>query len=230
MIRLEDLPPLTQRQERRALPLVKSAASVDSWDFATTVHSSRTLHLHHLSKQEESTMNGVFVMEEDMVPTFCEEPEFDLNPAPSPSTSDYSLRSFALDDAPSVPDTTPSSYTDTSETVSRTQSENSLTAEARSTGEQLASIAEHATQPSTEVSRTPPTSRKPTVSRKPSDSSSTSDSRRNIWQRLKSNVKRSSPSNLLDSQSLGSSPSKGRISGMLSASKGLLTGNSGPRV
>ncbi|KAJ8084343.1 hypothetical protein PM082_003112 [Marasmius tenuissimus] len=45
---LKDLPPLTQRQERRALPNSQTHHSIDSWDFATTVHSpldsiSRTL-------------------------------------------------------------------------------------------------------------------------------------------------------------------------------------------
>lgn len=36
---LKDLPPLTQRQERRVLPNSQTRLSVDSWDFATTVQS-----------------------------------------------------------------------------------------------------------------------------------------------------------------------------------------------
>ncbi|KAK1232073.1 hypothetical protein PQX77_004791 [Marasmius sp. AFHP31] len=45
---LKDLPPLTQRQERRALPNSQTHRTIDSWDFATTIHSppdsiSRTL-------------------------------------------------------------------------------------------------------------------------------------------------------------------------------------------
>ncbi|KDR74090.1 hypothetical protein GALMADRAFT_71443 [Galerina marginata CBS 339.88] len=36
---LKDLPPLTQRQERYALPRVTSGNYIDSWDFATTIHT-----------------------------------------------------------------------------------------------------------------------------------------------------------------------------------------------
>ncbi|KAL0578013.1 hypothetical protein V5O48_003963 [Marasmius crinis-equi] len=36
---LKDLPPLAQRQERRVLPNSQTHRSIDSWDFATTLHS-----------------------------------------------------------------------------------------------------------------------------------------------------------------------------------------------
>ncbi|KIY67601.1 kinase-like protein [Cylindrobasidium torrendii FP15055 ss-10] len=36
---LKDLPPLTERQERRVLPSTQTRGSIDSWDFATTIHS-----------------------------------------------------------------------------------------------------------------------------------------------------------------------------------------------
>jgi hypothetical protein len=76
------------------------------------------------------------------------------------------------------------------------------------------------------LSRTPPTSRSVPHTRRLSDSASNPDGRRNLWQRLKT----SSSNNLLDSQSPSSSPSKGRISGIFSAGKGLLTGNSNLRT
>ncbi|KAJ7630569.1 kinase-like domain-containing protein [Roridomyces roridus] len=39
---LKDLPPLTHRQERRVAPGAPKHGTVDSWDFATTVHSPTT--------------------------------------------------------------------------------------------------------------------------------------------------------------------------------------------
>jgi hypothetical protein len=52
----EDLPPLVQRQQRRALSHVSKKASVDSWDFATTVHSThrRFLDRHGLEGADDS--------------------------------------------------------------------------------------------------------------------------------------------------------------------------------
>ena len=40
---LEDLPPLALRQERRALKNAHTLLTLDSWDFATTVHSPITI-------------------------------------------------------------------------------------------------------------------------------------------------------------------------------------------
>lgn len=39
---LEELPPLTQRQERRVVPALLSANSMDSWDFSATANSPTT--------------------------------------------------------------------------------------------------------------------------------------------------------------------------------------------
>ena len=220
---VEDLPPLAQRQERRSLPLLTSATSIDSWDFTTTVHSSRTINRPRFTcDHEDSTDNAVFVMDEEdkQIVTHTadtEESDVGIDAGPSSATtSASSLRSFGLDDNPCP--STPSSYIDASE----------MACEARNIGESLTSIAEHANQHPAATSRQPPTSRKDRsipVATSLSDLSSSSDHRRNLWQRLKTNVRRSSSS---DSRPRDPSPSKSKMSGLVSASKGRLTGNSTP--
>lgn len=68
-----DLPPLAQRQERRVIPPVLSASSIDSWDFATTINSPTTSVYRRrvledfVSAEDEALQasGGVFEMEED---------------------------------------------------------------------------------------------------------------------------------------------------------------------
>jgi len=223
---VEDLPPLARRQERRPLPLVTSVTSVDSWDFATTVHSSQTIRRPRFSSEHE---DPVFLMEEDKHVADTEESDFELDAIPSSATTPASsLRSFGVDDSPSFmpSSSTPSSYTDASE---MTKSVSSMTSEARNTGKSLAPIAEDANQPAATASHR--TMRKAIpVARRLSGSSLNPDRRRNLWQRLKTNVRRTSSSNsLAGSQPRDPSPSKGRMSGMLSAGKGFLTGNRSPQ-
>jgi len=218
LIPVEDLPPLARRQERRPLPLVTSVTSVDSWDFASTVHSSQTICRPRFSSEHE---DPVFLMEEDKRVADTEVSVFELEAIPSsPTTPASSLRS-GIDDSPSLmpSPSTPSSYTDASE---MTKSVSSVASEARNTGETLISIAEDAKQPAAMASHQPPTMLKSIpIARRLSPNP---DIRRNLWQRLKTNVRGTSSSNSVGRQSRDPSPSKGGMSGMLSASKGLLTG------
>lgn len=64
---LKDLPPLTQRQERRVNINSQTMHSLDSWDFAATTLHPGTPRLHQrLNFAEESEANnGVFEMEDD---------------------------------------------------------------------------------------------------------------------------------------------------------------------
>ncbi|KAL0950778.1 hypothetical protein HGRIS_007545 [Hohenbuehelia grisea] len=51
---LKDLPPLTQRQERRLVQTVLSQRTIDSWDFATTIHSPQTsIYRHRLRLDDD---------------------------------------------------------------------------------------------------------------------------------------------------------------------------------
>ncbi|EAU93402.1 STE/STE20/FRAY protein kinase [Coprinopsis cinerea okayama7 len=49
---LKDLPPLTKRQERRALPTVASPNSIDSWDFPTSLMTPTTSVLRYSALEE----------------------------------------------------------------------------------------------------------------------------------------------------------------------------------
>ena len=63
---LKDLPPLTQRQQRRVLPPTQNRTSFDSWDFATTVHSVVPHSLNHRRRRtgsEDLADDAVFEME-----------------------------------------------------------------------------------------------------------------------------------------------------------------------
>lgn len=146
----------------------------------------------------------------------------------SPSTSASSLHSSSgLDDNPSIPNTsTPSSYTDASESAK------SLMLKVKN-NDPLASIAEHGHQSPLPPAPQAPARRLSSRSWKPSASPSSYESvgRRNLWQKLKTNVKgSSSASNLSDSQNYDSTSKKGMLNGMFAAGKGLLSGNMDART
>jgi len=181
-----------------------------------------------MSEHEDSTSNAVFVMDDELkyVATHAvdiEESDIELDAGPSSTTTPASsFRNLGLDYSPSlVPCSTPSSYTDASEMACSIQPVK-LLSETKNIGVPLASIAEHTNQHAAATSG-PTSCESIPVLIGLSDSSS--NRRQNLWQRLKTNVRRSLSS---DRQSRDSSPSKGRMNGMLSASKGLLTGNSNP--
>ncbi|KAJ3513546.1 hypothetical protein NLJ89_g2888 [Agrocybe chaxingu] len=145
---LKDLPPLTQRQERRVVSHPTSPGSIDSWDFATTIHSPTTSVYRRraledlVAAEDEELRAAGLLMDEGRSSTpglhgrsvswasGAEEPiheEAEQEPRPSsPSTSESSMLSSGLDDSPSsLPTSAPSSYTDGSPFASRVQSGNS---------------------------------------------------------------------------------------------------------
>lgn len=72
----EDLPPLTQRQERRIATHAQTLHSVDSWDFATTLNSATTSVYRRrvledmdlaAGPQEPGRIDGVFEMEGEIM-------------------------------------------------------------------------------------------------------------------------------------------------------------------
>ncbi|KAJ7814169.1 kinase-like protein [Mycena olivaceomarginata] len=115
---LKDLPPLTQRQERRVARAGTVHGTVDSWDFATTVH---TLLRHTDEPEGYINEETVFEMEgerrsskrrshripwaERAVPEFEEqEPEADAdNESPSDSPSDFDVPSGSSMSSPASP-------------------------------------------------------------------------------------------------------------------------------
>ncbi|KAJ2928823.1 hypothetical protein H1R20_g8209, partial [Candolleomyces eurysporus] len=74
---LKDLPPLVQRQERRALQSMASPNSIDSWDFATTINSPATSTLRcqaleelvAAEEMEELANDAIFEMEPELMMT-----------------------------------------------------------------------------------------------------------------------------------------------------------------
>ncbi|KAF9535486.1 kinase-like domain-containing protein [Crepidotus variabilis] len=235
---LKDLPPLTQRQERRALASATFANSVDSWDFATTVHSP---HLAALRKRiseghDDVTIQEVFQMEEENADVDSmhshsrtvswRDPHFatldEAKPksimASSPSTSSSSVHTSGLDEIPPAP----SSDTDGSDVASEESK-----SESASSGAGLTSIAEHDTHSSHTAPRQPSFANSISIRRRLSNSSSQTSSssgspgKRSLWQKLKTNVKGPSPSSggegAADSSPEGSSK-KGKISGIFAGS------------
>lgn len=210
----EGLPPLAQRQERRALPSAASPNSIDSWDFATTVHSP---HLTALRKRiaADHGDEGVFSMEEESDPESStnhnrtvswreshlveleeghqlDEVGLALEPAASSSTSSSSLHSSSLDEGPPFPE--PSSDTEASDVDSSVKLSKSEFSRAG-----LSSIDEHAAHQGNNIPHQASLAQKFSSHHRPSSSSSqtseSSDSagKRSIWKKLKTNVKGPSP-------------------------------------
>ena len=236
----EDLPPLTRRQERRPIPLIKSASSIESWDFATTVHSSPTVWRRPFSNEHgcDETVEGVFTMEEEALLTPDHGPPTEIlvqnedaaAEQAEPGSASPSTSASTFDGSPSVPNTsTPSSYTDASEFTCGTQSAMSEV----KNNDPLASIAEHGHQPPLPAAPQALARRLSSTSWKLSASPSSYESvgRRNLWQKLKTNVKgSSSATNLSDKQTYNSTSKRGKLNGMFAAGKGLLSGNTGAQT
>ncbi|KAF7437139.1 hypothetical protein PC9H_003975 [Pleurotus ostreatus] len=128
---LKALPPLTQRQERQAIASAQTHRTVESWDFATTIHTPTTSvyrrrlqddsdHSHHLGSDEDvslidmdqhrshsslsSRAHNKGVSWHDDTEVVEEDPEEDVDSAPgtSPSGESTSERVFTEEEAPST--------------------------------------------------------------------------------------------------------------------------------
>lgn len=63
---LKNLPPLAHRQERRVISSSQTHRSIDSWDFATTIHSLGSVPRRYLpDESDDQGDNAVFEMEDE---------------------------------------------------------------------------------------------------------------------------------------------------------------------
>jgi serine/threonine-protein kinase OSR1/STK39 len=219
---LKELPPLTQRQERRVVNHLTSIHSVESWDFPTIISPLapiyRKRHSEDLLSADDRENSNIFLLTEssepDLPPRQQAKREIDVL-----SSSGTSTGSSALD-----------SITTRSTTTSYTGStglpygiKEKLSSESRPGLEPLASTTENTNQSiavSSELSPPAPFPRTPSSQR--FILPSTSPSQQGLWSKIRSNVRASSRS---DNEGLDNSPRKerGKIGGMFaSASKGLL--------
>ncbi|KIM48340.1 hypothetical protein M413DRAFT_440065 [Hebeloma cylindrosporum] len=232
---LRDLPPLVQRQERRVIPPVLSANSIDSWDFATTINSPTTSVYRRrvledfVSAEDEAlrAAGGVFEMEEDRraisthhsrIASWAADPEVpvinetdaeqEIHSLPSSTTSESSILSpsFASSERSTQPATSvPSSFTAPSDIIDKLETADSSSLEQANPNPTLVGL----------KSVLP-------------ESASTASSAPTLWHLLKNNVKRPSGRHDSFSDTNEGSPRKdkesGRMNGIFSgASKGLFS-------
>ncbi|KAF8807266.1 kinase-like protein [Phlegmacium glaucopus] len=236
---LKDLPPLTQRQERRVVSRISSANSVESWDFPTTISTS--LAGIHKRLFLEDVFTGDDNGSLNISPLTREPSELDVPPSEhanreindprslSSSTSNSSSvpSSTTTPSASSSHTTAPSSYTEPTDPQYGDQK--FLSPESRPGPEPPVSIAENTIQHSTPVISEPtlpaPSPRTPTRQFIPPSHTTpiASISQQGLWRKIKNNVK---PSSHGDDEGLGGSPrrERGKIGGIFaSASMGLLS-------
>ncbi|KAJ3576139.1 hypothetical protein NP233_g618 [Leucocoprinus birnbaumii] len=113
---LKDLPPLTQRQERRASRHPPTVATIESWDFASTLHSP-TSTVHHrriqiddlpMTTPEREKSIGVFQFDDDEP----SDPQEDNRPSTSSSSEDGGTSTDAAAEGLSTPPTNASSFSE----------------------------------------------------------------------------------------------------------------------
>lgn len=209
---LKDLPPLTQRQERRVLSRIASVNSVESWDFTTTIHSptasiyKRRFPEDPFTGDDKKSLNSSATNSRSV-----------LNSITTPSGSSSVLH-------------TRSSYGESTDSPYGIQEK--LSAEFGPGSESVISIAEKPNQNGLvllEPSLPGPSPRTPGGGQFIPPSTTTpiaSTSQQGLWRKLTNNVRSSSRS---DDEGLDSSPrkKKGKIGGIFaSASKGLLSSRS----
>ncbi|KAF8905436.1 kinase-like domain-containing protein [Gymnopilus junonius] len=246
---LKDLPPLTQRQERRAVPPVKSTNSIDSWDFATTVNSPTTSVyrrrvLEELVSAENKSKSSEFFeiedvdrikpnphnrrgeLEDEMEVPITDENEFDpdIVPSSSPSTSVSSVLSsdVAASQMSSQPATSaPSSYTSSPGIAYKPPGAHSILISDSSAPLSLSSIEEYGPHRTLVDLKTIVSESSP-VQRSSNFRPSISPGASKVWNKIKHSVGRPSGDRLDGSHH--KEKDKGRINGMLSsASKSLLS-------
>ncbi|PPQ62792.1 hypothetical protein CVT24_000486 [Panaeolus cyanescens] len=148
---LKDLPPLTQRQERRPVAHMASANSIDSWDFATTINSPTTSVYRRRILEELVAAEGPHMeFGRESLHSSALSPQHrnlswaakNHNVIPVPETDEVDVvhsSSSAASDSDSLfgekpvnghlsssPDTAPSSYAESSEIAVRSQAAHTL--------------------------------------------------------------------------------------------------------
>lgn len=203
----EDLPPLTQRQERRAINHVSAVNSVESWDFTTTYPNTHRKHfLGDLFTCEDN--EGISHLAAEECESDREQGKLEINPSPSSSPSSPS--SSLLHSSP------PSSYAESTDL--------SCGAEKKLSPEP--GVLERP-MPTT-VSPRPPLHHTPSQQLIPSSTMTViaSTSQQSLWHKIKNNIR---PSSRTDDEGSINSPrkEKAKIGSLFaSASKGLLSSRS----
>ncbi|KAF8202941.1 STE/STE20/FRAY protein kinase [Pholiota molesta] len=215
---LSRLPPLSQRQERRVMPPLLSANSVDSWDFGVTINSPTSLYRRHVleefvSAEDEQLRNAnlPFEMDEDQTSQFYV--------ASEPWADDTSAVEDADNEQEAISSSSQSSFVSTGPALSQTSSQRPQIPNLRHR------LMPALQSPSTNGAK-PQTLYCPRKSVLPSHSQSTpiragprntgSTGTPTLWSKLKSNVKR--PSTSADGDTYDGSPrSKEKEKGMLNA-------------
>ncbi|KAH9487081.1 Serine/threonine-protein kinase fray2 [Psilocybe cubensis] len=204
----EDLPPLAQRQERRAAPPVLSASSIASWDFATTLNSPTTsVYRRHaledlavsedgvinddrISSRHQSRLVSWGTNNEVPVTVNQNEPiaESAFVPSSSPSTSTSSVQSSDLEPSPSSTppsSSAPSSYTSPSEIEHRLQAASA----AENNNSPLTSINEYNREPTLVGLNSVLPKSTSTPQDKVSNNKYSGSPGPNLWNRWKNNTK-----------------------------------------
>lgn len=227
-----ELPPLTQRQERRVIQPPLAANSIDSWDFSATLNSPttsvyrrRVLEDIVSAEDQQLQMAGIpFEMDDirsklnhrhhrhrqfNSVPS---EPyelsdfEDESQPPSSPSTSQSSFLSSEVtpSQGSSPPDSSaPSSYSSSSHLDQRLRANKKPDSLSGTGMYSLSSVAEHHPGDSTHVMGA---KHVPPLTPSRGGLKSASNSTPTLWRKLKSNVKRSSSVKTFDTESFDSSP------------------------
>ena len=234
---LEDLPPLTQRQERRVVNHITSINSVESWDFPTINSSFPTIHRKRFSEtlfspDDRANLNISLLTESsdpDLLPSEQAKQEIDV--LSSSGTSSGNSRSvFSSITTPSTTTSllhTSPSYTESTRLPYAVQEK--LSSESRPPLELLASRTENANQSIPVSSELSLPAASPCTSSSQQFTSTTPiawTGQQGLWRKIKINVRTSSRT---DDEGLDNSPRKARrkISGIFaSASKGLLSSRS----
>ncbi|KAF9452561.1 kinase-like protein [Macrolepiota fuliginosa MF-IS2] len=114
---LKDLPPLTRRQERRAVRHPPTFATVDSWDFTSTLHSP-TNSIHHRRRAFEDVASPLMRQDKSEEDFHSEHDNRDLREAhqrhSTSSSSEGNTSTDGADGGISTPPTNPSSFTEPS--------------------------------------------------------------------------------------------------------------------
>lgn len=210
----EELPPLTQRQERRVVNRISSVNSVESWDFTTTVTTIRRSGDIFTGDDQGDLNISPLTRESGPDVSPCEQEN-----SPSSSSSKSGCSSL-LQNSSTTPSSSssllhtspPSSYMESSTRVQENESNSEL----------LVSTTKNTNQDTLTSSETSLPS-PPTPRRMPSSNSTptVSTNQQGLWRKIKNNVR---PSSRGDGEGLDNGPRKerGRIGNIFaSSSRGL---------
>ncbi|KAH0590342.1 hypothetical protein H2248_000498 [Termitomyces sp. 'cryptogamus'] len=194
---LKDLPPLTQRQERRVLTNSQTMQSLDSWDFTTmTVHPGLPRRLTGGDSASGKEHTDVFEMNghppRHRVASLRYSAELSCS---TDDPDDKVTQGVDRSSNTSTPSTSPSNSGSTSDPVSSSSTSASGGSEPSPSSAIVAKLDHSGPTPAKDVRRLAPQSSfspsSPSFSLSSSPSSFSTPSRKGLWHRVKSNIQRS---------------------------------------